>query len=81
MPNGRCRMHGGGSTGPRTAEGLEKCRLAVLKHGLRTAKAIAERRSMAREYREIRGMLRAAEMQLKDIRAACQPRNHELDFG
>lgn len=24
MPNGRCRMHGGASTGPRTAEGLAR---------------------------------------------------------
>jgi hypothetical protein len=23
MPNGRCRMHGGLSTGPRTPEGVE----------------------------------------------------------
>lgn len=26
MRNGRCRMHGGSSTGPRTAEGLEVTR-------------------------------------------------------
>jgi hypothetical protein len=24
MPNGRCRMHGGKSTGPRTAEAIER---------------------------------------------------------
>ena len=34
MPNGRCRMHGGMSTGPRTQEGLERSRRANLKHGL-----------------------------------------------
>ncbi len=34
MPNGRCRMHGGKSTGPRTAEGLERMRRAKTKHGL-----------------------------------------------
>lgn len=33
MANGRCRMHGGLSTGPRTSAGLEKCRTARLKHG------------------------------------------------
>ena len=33
MANGRCRMHGGLSTGPRTAEGLQKCRTTRLKHG------------------------------------------------
>ena len=26
MPNGRCRMHGGASTGPRTAAGLARIR-------------------------------------------------------
>ena len=33
MPNGRCRMHGGRSTGPRTPEGLERVRAARTKHG------------------------------------------------
>lgn len=33
MPNGRCRMHGGKSTGPRTAEGLARARRARWKHG------------------------------------------------
>jgi hypothetical protein len=28
MKNGRCRMHGGKSTGPRTPEGLERARRA-----------------------------------------------------
>ncbi len=33
MPNGRCRLHGGKSTGPRTAEGLRRSRTARLVHG------------------------------------------------
>jgi hypothetical protein len=33
MPNGRCRMHGGLSTGPRTLEGLERSRKARWVHG------------------------------------------------
>jgi hypothetical protein len=33
MKNGRCRLHGGLSTGPQTAEGLERIRKAVTKHG------------------------------------------------
>jgi hypothetical protein len=37
MPAGRCRMHGGSSTGPRTAEGLERIRKARTTHGMRTA--------------------------------------------
>ena len=33
VPNGRCRMHGGMSTGPRTPQGLERSRKANWKHG------------------------------------------------
>lgn len=33
MKNGRCRMHGGKSTGPRTREGRDRIRSANLKHG------------------------------------------------
>src|ERR1051325_10282117 len=40
----RCRMHGGASTGPRTADGLERCRQARWKDGTRSAVAIAERK-------------------------------------
>jgi len=46
MRNGRCRMHGGGSTGPRTPEGLARSRRANWKHGVYSAKAKAERRSL-----------------------------------
>jgi hypothetical protein len=43
MANGRCRFHGGKSTGPRTPEGLERSRKAGWKHGHYSAAAIAER--------------------------------------
>ena len=33
MRNGRCRLYGGLSTGPRTAEGRARCARARLKHG------------------------------------------------
>lgn len=51
MPNGRCRMHGGASTGPRTAAGLERCRAATWKHGRRdaAARARAAQRGQARD--------------------------------
>lgn len=39
MGNGRCRLHGGLSTGARTRLGLERIRRAVTKHGLRTKDA------------------------------------------
>src|SRR5579864_4879770 len=44
MRNGRCRLHGGLSTGPKTAEGIERIRRAVTKHRRYSAGAKAERR-------------------------------------
>jgi hypothetical protein len=44
MANGRCRLHGGMSTGPRTAAGRERCRRARLTHGARSADIVALRR-------------------------------------
>src|SRR3954471_8604782 len=44
----RCRMHGGLSTGPRTAGGLERMRAAKITHGQRTAE-MERTRKMARE--------------------------------
>lgn len=55
MPNGRCRMHGGASTGPRTAEGRERCRTASWKHGRRAAEA----REAARLRGEARRLIAA----------------------
>ena len=47
MPAGRCRMHGGASTGPRTAEGLERVRKARTTHGMRSAE-MKQMRTMVR---------------------------------
>src|SRR5215204_7542738 len=54
MANGRCRMHGGTSTGPRTPEGLKRSRKARWKHGYYSAEAKAARS----EARLIRWALR-----------------------
>src|SRR5918998_3570649 len=54
MPNGRCRMHGGLSTGPRTAEGLERSRRARWRHGYYSAEAKAERREARAAIRLLR---------------------------
>jgi hypothetical protein len=53
MRNGRCRMHGGSSTGPRSAKGLERSRKARWKHGRRS--------------REIREVLRANRERWRDL--------------
>jgi hypothetical protein len=39
MPNGRCNLHGGKSTGPRTVEGKARHRASVTTHGCRTGDA------------------------------------------
>jgi hypothetical protein len=48
MPNGRCRMHGGASTGPRTLEGLQSIVKARTVHGAYGA-----------EMRKLRRLMRA----------------------
>jgi hypothetical protein len=45
MKNGRCRMHGGLSTGPRTAEGRARCAAARRTHGFYSADMVALRRA------------------------------------
>jgi hypothetical protein len=42
MKNGRCHLHGGKSTGPKTTEGKLKCKMARWKHGRRSAEVILE---------------------------------------
>jgi len=44
MRNGRCRLHGGLSTGPKTTEGIERIRQARTRHGRYSAAAMAKRR-------------------------------------
>lgn len=47
MPNGRCRMHGGPSTGPRTPEGLARMRAGKIVHGMSTAETVQSQRVTA----------------------------------
>jgi hypothetical protein len=61
MANGRCRMHGGTSTGPRTPEGLERCRMANWKHGRRSAEAVWARKESMALRRELRELINALE--------------------
>lgn len=48
MKNGRCRMHGGKSTGPRTSEGLEKSKKANWKSG-QYSRATKDQRTLIRD--------------------------------
>jgi hypothetical protein len=71
MPNGRCRFHGGLSTGPRTAERLRNSRTARLIHGGRTAEIIDLRSAAARSARRMKLLLAAA-------RSVAAPAGHGL---
>ena|SRR5207248_1396400 len=57
MPNGRCRMHGGLSTGPRTAAGVERVQRAVTKHGRYSKAALIERQQSQVVLRQTRILL------------------------
>ena len=56
MPNGRCRLHGGLSTGPRTPDGLARSRRARWKHGARSAEVRALLREACRQSRRTRAL-------------------------
>jgi hypothetical protein len=60
MKNGRCRMHGGLSTGPRTAEGLARSRRARWKHGFDSAAIRALRRETMLTARRLAGLVSLA---------------------
>lgn len=67
MKNGRCRMHGGKSTGPKTPEGIERIRQAHLKHGRYTKEAIASRKEFNTLLRKWRNTLKEIDEKGKKI--------------
>ena len=76
MRNGRCRFHGGKSTGPRTAEGLRRCQTATLKHGKRSAEAIDAARARGEARRmivETDRLVRAAETECVAPSSVAKP--------
>ena len=64
LDHGRCRLHGGLSTGPKTSEGLERIRQAAMKHRRYTQKAKAEQR----QFREL---LRWSRAFFSDLNTEC----------
>ena len=63
--NGRCRLHGGASTGPRTKEGLAKIAAANTTTGQHTRAMIARRRKDAKIAKVLRDRLRVIEQDLR----------------
>ena len=62
--NGRCRLHGGPSTGPRTEDGRARIPAANLRHGKFTKEKLEKRRKNAAKGRKIRRELRQMEREL-----------------
>lgn len=67
--NGRCRLHGGQSTGPRTEEGLARLAASKTTHG-RTTKAEREK---AKHRAEVGRLVRA---ELKEIEQWALDQGH-----
>ena len=61
MLNGRCRLHGGKSTGPKTKEGLERSRKANWKHGRRSAETIHQRKESMAVRRQLKKLINLAD--------------------
>ncbi len=57
MKNGRCRFHGGKSTGAKTSQGKQAQRQANLKAGLYTKEAIAERQEVRELLNQCKALL------------------------
>ncbi|MDA9967207.1 hypothetical protein N9D70_01250 [bacterium] len=55
--NGRCKLHGGASTGPRTKDGLKRLTEARTTHGKFTKKKRAEAKCRAEQGRQMRAEL------------------------
>lgn len=58
MANGRCRLHGGKSTGPRTREGLERSRKARWKHGDYSQQGEGEKRMLRQLLQQVEAHIR-----------------------
>ena len=65
--NGRCALHGGRSTGPRTQRGLQRISAAQLRHGKYTKTELAKAKHRAKIGRRVRGELKRLERRIVDV--------------
>lgn len=70
MANGRCRMHGGASTGPRTQDGLRRLRAARTTHGFWRPESCEFRRYCAEFLANARLWLAIAKLRRRPRRQA-----------
>ncbi|MBF0361978.1 MAG: hypothetical protein HQK49_13260 [Oligoflexia bacterium] len=60
MSNGRCRMHGGKSTGPKTPDGLERAKKGNWKHGDYSSESLMLKK-------EIRQFMRKCRLTIEEV--------------
>ena len=81
---GRCKLHGGASTGPRNKDGLARLTEAKIKHGKFTKEKRAEAKRRAEVGRQMRGELKELEEPstlLNLIFTKRDPSTHERTLG
>jgi hypothetical protein len=61
LPVGRCRLHGGASTGPRTEDGLKRLGESKTKHGRFTKSERKKAKQISEKGRKIRKELKELE--------------------
>ena len=64
--NGRCALHGGRSTGPKTQRGLQGISDANIRHGRQTKDKLAAQRHAAEVGRRVLGELKRLERRIVD---------------
>ena len=64
--NGRCALHGGRSTGPKTQRGLQRISAAQLRHGKYTKTELAKAKRRAEIGRQVLAKLRRIENAIID---------------
>ncbi|MDA9967179.1 hypothetical protein N9D70_01105 [bacterium] len=69
--NGRCALHGGRSTGPKTQRDVQRISEANLKHGRQTKDKLTAQRHAAEVGRRVRGELKRIEGQI--VNAGLMP--------
>ncbi|MGA9622855.1 MAG: HGGxSTG domain-containing protein [Bryobacteraceae bacterium] len=76
MANGSCRIHGGLSAGPETAEGIARVRRAVTKHGRYSAAARLERQRYRALLREGHDLIRRLRNEFVGRTSSCDGRGY-----
>lgn len=82
MQNGRCRFHGGKSTGPRTAQGLARARTARLTHGGYSAEIIDLQKAAAayrRQFNRVVAGLTPRPLSTDNCELTTVPAGHGVD--